>query len=269
MGLGPLHTVTLAEARVRAHRARLSLLDDIDPLEARTEAKAKRARTATKAMTFETAARRYNDAQEIRWKNETHRRQFIASLQNHVFAKVGRLSVGDIDLGHVLSVLEPIWTTIPETAGRIRARIEAVLAWATVRGYRTATNPASWRDNLDKVLPPLSAVAKVEHHPALPFVEIGDFAAELRDQEGIAARALEWTILTAARTGETIGATWDEIDFGAKLWTIPAARMKAGRNQRVPLDDAALNLLASLPRDEGNAHIFIGGKRAPDSATWR
>jgi integrase len=172
------------------------------------------------------------------------------------------LPVGAIDTGLVLKVLEPIWTAKPETAGRVRGRIEAVIDWAKARDYRVGENPARWRGHLDKLLPARSKVRRVKHHPALPYDELPAFMRALRAQEGISARALEFTILTAARTNETIGATWPEINLGAKVWTIPADRMKAERDHRVPLSAAALAILKRMAEFRENAFVFPGDRRA-------
>ena len=171
---------------------------------------------------------------------------------------IGKLSVADIDTGQVLRVLEPIWQEKTETANRVRGRIESVLDWATVRGYRTGTNPARWRGHLGEVLPAPSQITKIEHHPALPYADLPEFMSALSEREGVAARALEFTILTAARTGEAIGAQWSEIDVDAKVWTVPAGRMKASKEHRVPLSDRAVEILQALPREKGNPFVFIG-----------
>ena len=156
-------------------------------------------------------------------------------------------------------MLEPIWTTTPETASRTRQRIEAVLNWATARGYRAGDNPARWRGHLDKLLPKPRKLKRVQHHPALPYADLPQFMAELRGNNSVNARALEFTILTASRTGEVINASWNEIDLRAKTWTIPAERMKAGKEHKVPLCDRALAILSSLPRERDNPFVFIGG----------
>src|SRR5260370_39120842 len=167
----------------------------------------------------------------------------------------GALPVQAVDVGLVMRATEPIWTVKPETAGRVRGRIESILDWATTRGYRQGENPARWRGHLENLLPKKSKVRRVEHHAALPFGEISDFMAELRQQDGVAARALEFAILTAARTGEVIGARWDEIDFAERLWTVPAERMKAGKEHRVPLSDAVLAVLDEM--QEGRSGGFV------------
>jgi integrase len=258
MGLGPTHTVTLKEARERARIARQLLLDGIDPIEARKQERAKRRLEAAKAVSFQEACERYIAAHEAGWKNDKHRHQWKATLAS-VYPVIGDLPVNAIDTGLVLKVLEPIWKTTPETASGLRGRIERVLSWATTRGYRTGENPARWRGHLDNQLAKRKGRA-VKHHPAMPFDELPAFMAELRQREFVSARALEYTILTAARTGEVIGATWSEIDMKAKTWTIPAERMKAGKEHRVPLSDRALAILAALPREEGNDFVLIGGK---------
>jgi len=169
---------------------------------------------------------------------------------------INDLPVAAIDTGLVLKVLEPIWTTTPETASRIRGRIEAVLDWAKVRGYRDGENPARWRGHLKQALPARSRLTRGRHHDTVPYVEMPEFMTELRGRAGVSARALEFTILTAARTGDVIGARWSEIDLQAKLWTIPAGRMKASKEHRVPLSDPALEVLSALPRE--SEFVFVG-----------
>jgi integrase len=258
MGLGPLHTIPLKEARERAREARRQLLDGIDPLEARKAERAKRALEAARVLTFEEAAVQWFGTHEGKWKNAKHRAQVRSDLERLAFPKIGRLSVAEIDVGQVLRAVEPIWKKTPETASRLRGRIENILDWATVRGYRSGDNPARWKGHLDQVLPSRSQIAKPNHHAALPFAELPGFWAALAEREGSAARALEFTILTAARTGETIGAKWSEIDFENATWTIPAGRIKAGREHRVPLSDTALAILRALPCEDNNPHVFVG-----------
>lgn len=267
MSLGPLHTVTLAQARDRARDARLLLLDGIDPLEQKKTLKAARALEANRALTFEEAARQYFDQHSKKWRNRKHRAQFLSTLATYAFPKIGKLAVGAVDTGQVLRVLEQqhadypaqrLWEAVPETANRLRGRIEQVLDWAAVRGLRTGDNPARWRGHLDNVLPARGQIQKPQHHAALPYNELASFIATLHEREGVAARALEFTILTAARTSETIGARWDEIDLKAKTWTVPANRIKGGKEHRVPLCDRALQILKTLPHEEGNPFVFIG-----------
>ena len=258
-GLGPLHTVSLTEARERARKARLQILDGLDPIEQRKAKRVALELETTRSLTFEQAAQQYFNQHSEKWKNAKHRAQFLSTLQAYAFPIIGRLSVSDIDTGLVLQVIEPIWKSKTETASRVRNRIEAVLDWATVRGHRAGENPARWARHLENVLPARSQ--RYQHHPALPYLEIQSFIALLRQREGIAAKALEFLILCASRTGEVIGATWSEIDFAAKTWTIPAGRMKAKKEHRVPLSDRALEILESLPREDGNSFIFIGPRK--------
>ncbi|GAB1717504.1 MAG: hypothetical protein NTAFB05_25460 [Nitrobacter sp.] len=187
-------------------------------IEARRFERAKAALEASKAVTFEEAATTYFDAHQAKWRNAKHRNQFISTLKEYVFPKLRKLAVADIDIGSVLSVLEPIWPTKTETASRVRSRIEAVLDWAAVRKLRTGDNPARWKGNLQHVLPARSRLAKPQHHAALPYAEIPVFMASLRKRDGVAAHALEFTILTAARTGEVVGARWEEIDLTPTLF---------------------------------------------------
>ncbi len=201
LGLGPLHTIDLKEARERARKARQQLLDGVDPLDARIKQRAEAALAAAQNITFKKAAEDYFAQHEKKWTNRRHRQQFLNSLRDHAFDKIGNLPVASIDRGFVLKVIEPIWGTTTVTANRVRRRIEAVLNWAAVRGYRSSgDNPARWAGNLEHVLPARGAIAKPAHHPALPYNEIAEFMTALRSREGIAAKALQFTILCAART---------------------------------------------------------------------
>ena len=213
MGLGPLHTFSLAEARERARKCRKLRFDGIDPIEARKDERAGERLAAATAITFEQCAARYIEAHRAGWRNPKHASQWPNTLASYAYPVFGALPVQAIDVGLVTKALESIWHIKPETASRVRGRIEAVLDWATVRGYRQGDNPARWRGHLDKLLPQRAKLRKVEHHPALPYNEMGAFIPLLRAQEGIAARALEFLILTAARTGEVIGARWSEFDL--------------------------------------------------------
>jgi integrase len=257
-GLGSVAVVSLKKARERARDARLQLLDGVDPIDQRKAKRAARLLAAANAITFEEAALQFYDAHERQWKSRKHREQFINSLKNHAFPKIGRLPVAAIDTGLVLKVIEPLWQGKTETANRVRGRIESVLDWATVRGFRAGDNPARWKGHLAEALPARGKIQKAKHHPALPYGELPAFLRSLAGREGVAAQALEFTILTAARTSETIGATWPEIDMSGKVWTIPADRMKAERDHRVPLSSRALEILQALPREPGNAFVFIG-----------
>lgn len=248
-GLGPLHTVTLAEAREKARQCRQLLLDGRDPIaEKRARVSALRLEAA-KAITFADAAATYIRDHHPAWKNPKNEQQWRNTLATYAYPVIGKLPVAAVDTGLVMRVLEPIWREKPETASRTRMRVERVLGWATVHGYRNGDNPARWRGHLDHLLPAQGKVAPVEHHKALPYAEIPDFIVQLHEREGLAAEALEFLILTAARTGEVLGANWDEIDLNNQTWTIAAKRMKAGREHRVPLSDRAIEILDNVPRN--------------------
>jgi integrase len=262
MGVGPLHTIGLAEARNRAAAFRLQRHDGVDPIEKRRAERLEARLDAAKAVTFKECAARYIASHRAGWRNPKHAAQWQATLATYAEPVMGGLSVQAIDTALVLKVLEPIWTAKPETAGRVRGRMESILDWAKVRGYRAGENPARWRGHLDKQLPARSKVRRVEHHAALPYAELPGFLVSLREQEGIVARALELAILTAARTGEVIGARWSEMDLVEKTWTLPAARIKAGREHRVPLPGRALAILQEMQphRQADDAFVFPGGK---------
>ena len=248
MGLGGFPDVTLADARRRARELREKIDNGEDPIAQRRQARAALVAASIKAMTFDQCVDRYLAAHSDSWSNAKHRQQWANTLATYAGPVIGGLDVALIDTGHVLKVLEPIWKTKTETADRLRGRIENVLSWATTRGYRTGENPARWKGHLQKLLAMPSKIAKTEHFPALPYREMGAFMADLATRAGTGARALEFTILTAARSGETRGATWAEIDMEAALWTIPGERMKAKAEHSVPLSDTALDLLRDLPR---------------------
>jgi len=262
MGVGPLHIIGLAEARNRAAAFRLQRHDGVDPIERRRADRLQGRLDAAKEVTFKECAARYIASHRAGWRNPKHAAQWQATLATYAEPVIGGLSVQAIDAALVLKVLEPIWTTKPETAGRVRGRIESVLDWAKARGYRAGENPARWRGHLDKLLPVRSKVRRVEHHAALPHAELPGFLVSLREQEGTGARALEFAILTAARTGEVIGARWGEIDLLDKTWTLPATRMKAGKEHRVPLSARALAILKEMQahRHADDAFVFSGAK---------
>jgi integrase len=261
MGLGPLHAIALADARKRAAECRRMRLDGIDPIEARSEHRSWKKLEAARGMTFDACAAAYLDAHKDSWRNAKHREQWRNTLGSYAGPVFGSLPVQAVDLTLVMKALEPIWKAKPETASRLRGRIEAVLDWAKVRGYRVGENPARWRGHLDKLLPARAKIQKVEHHPALPYNELGDFSEALRGQDGIAARALEFLILTAARTGEIIGARWDEVDLNDKIWVVPGARMKAGREHRVPLSGPALAIIKKMNEIRESDFVFPGGRK--------
>ncbi|MCW5751357.1 MAG: integrase arm-type DNA-binding domain-containing protein [Anaerolineales bacterium] len=255
MGLGSTSTLSLAEAREVARQARKLVLAGIDPIEHRRAERQQQ----RQAMTFAEAAEAFIRSHRLGWKSPKHAAQWEATLATYAFPVFGRLPVGQVDTSHVMRALEPIWATKPETASRLRGRIEAVLDWAAARGHRAGDNPARWRGHLANLLPARAKVRKVQHFAALPYQQLPSFIAELRAQEGIGARALAFAILTAARTGEVIGAKWAEIDLASGIWTISGDRMKAGREHRVPLSGAALAILRALPRE--SHWVFPGGRR--------
>ncbi len=264
MGLGPLSLYGLADARTRALDARRKRHDGIDPIEARRAERARQRLDAAKAITFKQCAVGYIDSHRAGWRNEKHRYQWPATLAAYAYPVIGALPVQAVDTALVLKVLEPIWAAKPETAGRVRQRMENILDFAKVRGYRDGENPARWRGHLDKLLPARSRVREVEHLAALPYAELQAFLASLRTREAIAARGLEFLILTGARTGEVIGARWNEVDLLDKTWTAPAARMTAHREHRVPLSARALAILdemqAARDGDNPDAFVFPGPK---------
>jgi len=260
MGLGATHTIGLAEAREKARECRRLRLDGIDPIEARKIARAQARLDAAKAVSFKDCAERYITSHGAGWRSPTHAAQWPSTLRIYVYPVFGSLPVQGIDVGLVLKVLEPIWSVKPETASRVRGRIESVLDWATARGYRQGDNPARWRGHLENLLPGKLKVRRVKHHAALPYAEIGDFIAQLKSQEGVGARAFEFTILTAARTGEVIGATWSEMNIAEQLWVVPAERMKSGKEHRVPLSEAPLAILEQMQAIRQGDFVFPGGK---------
>lgn len=263
MGLGPLHTVGLSEARDLARTCRKQVLEGVDPLKAKHAKREARRLEKAKAITFKDCAGKYITANRAAWRNEKHASQWESTLTTYVYPVIGKLAVGEIETGHVTKILQPIWTTKAETASRVRGRIEAVLDYATTHGWRAGENPARWRGHLENVLPKKSKVAKVEHHAALPWRETDAFMKALAAEKGTAALALRFAILTAARTGEVIGARWGEIDLVQKVWTVPAGRMKAEREHRVPLADDVLAILkeAEKLRQEDADFVFPGAKK--------
>jgi integrase len=264
LGIGPLDTVSLAAARAAARECREQLLAGLDPVEQRQAQRAATALVDAKAMTFDACRDAYIATHRAGWRNTKHARQWTATLTTYATPVFGHLPVAAIDTGLVLKVLEPIWAMKSETASRVRGRIEVILDWAKVRGYRTGENPARWRGHLDKLLPARSKVRAVKHHAALPYERTGAFMLDLRGREGTAAKALQFTILTAARTDEAISIRWDEVDQAAKLWTVPAERMKGKREHRVPLSEPALAILREMmptgADNIGRKYVFRGAK---------
>ncbi len=264
MGLGPADIVTLAEAREAALAARRLIFEGTDPIEKRRlDRLAMRPR---KGETFQEVAKLYVDAHAAGWRNEKHCAQWLSTLKTYAYPVIGAKNVNEVDTAAVLRVLEPVWREKTETASRLRGRIEAVLDYAKSRGWRDGDNPARWRGHLSNLLPARARVAKVKHFAALPWIEMGSFMARLRGQDGVGALAMQFTILTAARTSEAIEARWSELDTAKATWIVPAERMKSGREHRVPLSDAALAILrqAGELRADPSSGAFVFPGRGDD-----
>lgn len=256
MGLGSYNALTLAEARDAARDCRRSLQNYQDPITARSKERSAALAELEQAMTFTQCADAYIAAHEPSWHNRKHGKQWKSTLASYAYPVIGETLVREVDTRLIMKVLDPIWHTKRETASRVRGRIEAILDWATVRGYREGDNPARWKGKIDMLLPGRSRATKVKHHPALPYTEIPAFMLRLRSQLGNAAMALEFAILTAARTNEVLGASWSEIDFVSRTWTIPEPRMKSGREHRVPLSQNAMILLRKVKETSIGEFLF-------------
>lgn len=267
MGLGSFDLVGLAEAREAATEYRKLVKQGIDPIDHRNRERIALRMAQESRLCFEEAARRYIAANEAAWRNPKHRQQWRNTLATYVYPAIGRIPVGEIETPHVLEVLNPIWQAKPETASRVRGRIETVLDWAKANGYREGENPARWRGHLAKILPPRAKLAAVEHHAALAYDDMAPFMVDLRSRDALSARALEFLVLTAARSGEVRGATWDEIDLEKGLWTIPASRMKAAKEHRVPLSAPAQTLLKTLSNVRTGPFVFPSAGERPLSET--
>jgi integrase len=261
MGLGSLNTVGLAEARGMAAECRRQRLQGIDPIEARKSGRAQAQLDAAHSITFDDCRDKFISAHRAAWANDKHLRQWESTLKTYVTPVFGVLPVQNVDVALVLRVLEPIWATKPETASRVRGRIERILDWAKARGFRQGENPARWRGHLDILLARRGRVRRVRHHGALPYAELPAFLLKIRQRDAVAARALEFAILTVARTGEVLGARWDEIDLENEVWTVPASRMKAGREHRVPMSTAAMTIAKRLKAIRQNDFVFPGERR--------
>ena len=258
---GP-EAISLATARDKAAALRLQVKAGIDPLAERHREAAEALATAQAAhvagITFKAVAEAYIATNEGSWRNDKHRQQWRNTLTSYVYPVIGELPVADIGTAHVLKILEPIWQVKPETASRIRGRIETVLDAAKARGYRDGENPARWRGHIAQILPQRSRLTR-GHHKAMPYDAIPAFIGSLHAREAMAALALEFVILTATRTGEVLGATWGEVDLDKAVWTIPANRMKAGKEHRVPLSPRAVAILEAV-KPLGNEWLFPGDK---------
>lgn len=266
IGLGGYPDVTLAQARHKARELREQIRQGVDPLAERKAQQSALMAQQAKAITFAELAREYIAKKSAEYKPGSRQTQRLTGHIEYASASIGKMTIADIERAHIVKILEPIWETKNETASRVRLHVERVLDLAGVKGLRSGDNPARWRGNLDLTFPARAKVAKVESYRALPMEQMPDFWATLRTAETISARALQFIILTATRSGEARGTTWDEIDLSARLWTIPAARMKAGREHKVPLSDAAVEVLESMPRL--SSHVFAGptGKPLSDVA---
>jgi integrase len=256
MGIGPVRVFTLAEARERAREASKLRYEGLDPIAHKHAQKAAAAVAAAGAMTFRRCAEGFIKDNERGWTNAKHRRDWHASLAMYVYPVIGNLPVASIDTPLVLKVIKPLWERVPETASRVRGRIENVLGWATVHHYRSGDNPARWSGHLQHALPARSEIAKVEHHAALPYVEVPAFMATLKQKTSVSARCLDFIVLTAARRSEATEATWDEIDLDARTWTIPGSRIKAGKEHKVPLSSAAIAVITAMAAIRQSDYVF-------------
>jgi len=259
-GLGGFPTVTLASARERAKAMLDQLFEGIDPAETKKQAKSALAAQRARAVNFKSLAEQYIAQHEASWKNAKHAAQWASTLETYAFPVCGHMVTSDIDTATVLRILEPIWVEKTETASRLRGRVEAVLDYAIAKGLRQGPNPARWKGNLALTLPAKRKISPVEHHPAVPVKDMPKFFQSLQQKEGTAARALEFLTLTAVRSGEVRGAQWSEIDLAKRVWTVPAERMKAKREHRVPLSTQAITLLKSLPSKKTGGWVFPGSK---------
>ena len=261
MGLGSLNLVSLAVARDMALECRRQVLSGLDPLEERGRVKRIRRLEQARSITFQEAAEQYIASKKPEWKNAKHAQQWSNTLTTYAYPVFGNLFVSDLDTDLVLKAIEPIWITKAETASRVRQRIETIWDWAQARKYVEGENPARLRGHLDKILAKTAKVKRVRHHPALPYKQITTFITKLRDRKGSSALALEFMILTAARTGEVRGAKWQEIDLSNKVWIIPADRMKAGKEHRVPLCNRVIQILKSIKSNRNlDEFVFAGWK---------
>lgn len=266
IGLGGYPEVSLKLARERALERKSLISKGIDPVEEKKAVRARLIASQRNSITFDEAAKIVHDTKSEEFKNEKYKAQWISVIKSYASPIIGKMPVSEITLHEIKAVLEPIWKEKTDTAKKLRGNIEVILAWATVHEYRTGENPARWKGYLDQVFQKPSKIKAVKHHAAMPIDDMAAFMPKLRAQIGIAAKALEFAILTATRSGEVRGAKWDEIDFNNKLWIIPAERMKAGKEHRVPLSDSAIELLKALPRFADIPYVFVSprGKMLSD-----
>ena len=270
MGLGSFNVVNLEHARELAGEYRKLRRQGVDPIEMRRKAKTEAALSAAKSITFAKCAQDYIKSHRAGWRSAKNLQQWENTLATYAEPIIGALPVQAVDTALMCKVLEPIWTTKPETASRVRRRIESILDWAKVRGYREGENPARWRGHLDKLLPARSKVRKVKHHAALPYAEMPAFMAELHKREDTSARALEFAILTAARSGEVLAARWEEFDLAGAVWAVPAEHMKTGKEHRVPLAPRTVKIVKDMVRS--SEFVFPrdkSGKPLSERALWK
>lgn len=260
IGLGGYPSVTLAQARNKAREYRERIAEGVDVIAERKAARQALIAAQAKNMTFAEATRRKHEAIQGEFKTAKHSRLWLSQLQIHAFPVLEHMDVAEIELAHVLQVLEPIWYTKTATGKKVRQRMEAVLSWATVSGHRDGLNPARWKGNLSEVLPSPSKIHKTQGYPALPWQQIPDFMAELRQRTGTATRALEMAMLCASRSGEVRGMTWQELDLQAGTWTIPPERMKRDKQHTVPLSPRAIEIIKAQPRMQGSKHVFTASR---------
>jgi integrase len=261
MSLGAVHTFSLAEARERATQARKLRADGIDPLDHKRAHQAARAAADAKRMTFGQCALGFIKDNEAEWGNAKHRYEWEATLNRYVYPTLGSLPIEVIDTPLVLKVIKPLWGRVPTTASRVLGRIHAVIGWATVHHYRSGDNPARWQGHLEHALPALGKVSKVEHHAALPYAQVSAFMAKLRKDSSIGAQCLEFIVLTACRLSEVLYAEWNEIDFDNRVWIVPASRMKANKEHRVPLSTSALAVLKAMQAVRHSDYVFPGARQ--------
>jgi integrase len=273
MGIGPTHTLTLADAREKATEARKLLLDGIDPIDTKHARMAALQVDAAKRMTFAQCAEGFIRDNEKKWTNARHRDEWRSTLSRYVFPTLGSLPAAAINTPLVLKVIKPLWERVPTTAKRVLGRIENVLGWATVHHYRSGDNPAAWDGLIEHALPTVSKAGDGEHHAALRYTDAAAFMTKVRANAGVAARCLEFIALTAVRLSEAINATWDEVDIEDRIWVIPASRMgKTRKEHRVPLSDAAIAVLKAMQKVRMNDWVFPGsrqGRPIGENSVWR
>lgn len=258
MGLGGIDLYPLVEARRKAMDLKKLIADGLDPITESKKRKQAQFLNDARQITFASCAQQYIDSHKVAWKNEKHLTQWTNTLEQYIYPFIGELSIADIDTDLIIKCFQPIWTTKTETASRTRGRVERIFDWALARGFRTTPNPARWKGHLDKLLPSPMKIKRVEHFKAMSLDEMGAFCKRLRSEQGISSRALEFTILTAARTNEVLGAKWEELDIDQKIWTIPADRMKANNLHQVPLSPRAIEILLMLRAHRKSVYVFSG-----------